>query len=100
MVDCSSGGNDPDHRPVRSAAGAGYQVRFAEEVRRRAGIATAAVCLITQATHADAIVRNGRADLVLVGRELLRRPQWPLHAARELGIAPPVPTQYRGAFAV
>jgi 2,4-dienoyl-CoA reductase-like NADH-dependent reductase (Old Yellow Enzyme family) len=65
--------------------GAGYQVPFAERIRREAGIATAAVGCITEPTHADEIIRNGRADVVLLGREFLREPYWPLKAARALG---------------
>ena len=70
IIDCSSGGNVLATIPV----GAGYQVPFAETVRREAGIATAAVGLITEPTHADEIVRNGRADMVLLAREELRDP--------------------------
>ena len=82
LVDCSSGGLVPD---AKVPAGAGYQVPFAEAVRRGAGIATAAVGLITDPMQADEIVRNGRADLVLLAREELRNPYWPIRAARELG---------------
>ncbi len=59
---------------------------------------TAAVGLITEPEQADAIVRDGRADLVLLARELLRDPYWPLHAARALGHEAPVPDQYLRAF--
>lgn len=95
LIDCSSGGNVP-----RAAipVGAGYQVPFAEAVRREAGVASAAVGLISAAPQADEIVRNGRADVVLLGRELLRDPYWPLHAARELGQSVPAPVQYQRAF--
>ena len=58
---------------------------FAERIRREAGIATGAVGLITTAEQADAIIRSGEADCVLLARELLRDPYWPLRAARELG---------------
>ena len=97
LVDCSSGGN------VAGAVipvGAGYQVPFAEAIRRGAGIATAAVGMITQPMQADEIIRNGRADLVLLARELLRDPYWPLHAARALHARGdiPVPPQYLRAF--
>jgi 2,4-dienoyl-CoA reductase-like NADH-dependent reductase (Old Yellow Enzyme family) len=75
-------------------------VPFAERIRHEAAIATAAVGLITEARHADEIIQSGRADLVFLARELLRDPNWPLHAARELGrveaIKPPV--QYTRAF--
>lgn len=94
LVDCSSGGNSPEQR---IAAGPGYQVPFAEAVRR-AGLKTAAVGLITDAEQADAIVRSGRADLVLLARELLRDPYWPLDAAHRLGHEASVPVQYERAF--
>lgn len=96
LIDCSSGGIAPG---IRIPVGAGYQVPLAEAVRREAGIPSAAVGLITTPPQADEIVRNGRADLVLLGRELLRDPYWPLHAAKTLGVsAPPVPPQYARAF--
>ena len=91
VIDCSSGGNV---HGVRIPVGPGYQVPFAEQVRRDAGIATAAVGLIADATQADAIIRDGKADLVLLARELLRDPYWPLHAARELGVPVAWPSQY------
>lgn len=97
LVDCSSGGVVPG---VKIPVGAGYQVPLAEAVRK-AGVLTAAVGLITEPTHADEIVRNGRADLVMLARELLRDPYWPLHAARALrhaDLAPP-PPQYARAYA-
>jgi 2,4-dienoyl-CoA reductase-like NADH-dependent reductase (Old Yellow Enzyme family) len=91
LVDCSSGGLVPHaHVPVAP----GYQVPFAEAVRREAGIATGAVGLITEATHAEAIVAAGQADVVLLARALLRDPHWPLHAARALGVDVPWPSQY------
>lgn len=97
LIDCSTGGNVPH---ARIPVGAGYQVPFAEAVRREAGIATAAVGMITAPAQADEILRNGRADLVLLARESLRDPYWPLHAARVLGqpdkVMPPV--QYARAF--
>jgi len=97
LVDCSSGGNVPN---ARIPVGPGYQVPFAEAVRRGAGIATAAVGLITEASQADEIVREGRADLVLLARASLRDPYWPIHAARKLGHsdALPVPPQYQRGF--
>jgi 2,4-dienoyl-CoA reductase-like NADH-dependent reductase (Old Yellow Enzyme family) len=95
LVDCSSGGlTYAQQVPV----GPGFQVPFAEVVRRESGMLTAAVGLITQPEQADAIVREGRADLVLLARELLRQPYWPLHAARALGHEAPVPNQYLRAF--
>jgi 2,4-dienoyl-CoA reductase-like NADH-dependent reductase (Old Yellow Enzyme family) len=92
LIDCSSGGSVPDPPPVK---GPGYQVPFAEKIRREAGIATAAVGLITTPELADEIVRNGRADLVALGRELLRHPYWPLDGARTLGQQIAWPRQYR-----
>jgi 2,4-dienoyl-CoA reductase-like NADH-dependent reductase (Old Yellow Enzyme family) len=91
LVDCSSGGNVAAQRiPL----GPGYQVAFAERVRREAGIATGAVGLITSPAQADSIVRSGQADCVLLARELLRDPYWPLRAARELGQPATWPAQY------
>jgi 2,4-dienoyl-CoA reductase-like NADH-dependent reductase (Old Yellow Enzyme family) len=91
VIDCSSGGNvEKAEIPV----GAGYQVPFAQRIRREAAIATAAVGMITQAAQADQIVRNGEADIVLLARQLLRDPYWPLHAAQELGHAASWPVQY------
>lgn len=91
LIDCSSGGNVHDAKvPVAP----GYQVEFGERVRREGGVPTAAVGLITEAGQADAIVRGGRADMVLLAREELRDPYWPLHAARELGAEIEWPVQY------
>jgi 2,4-dienoyl-CoA reductase-like NADH-dependent reductase (Old Yellow Enzyme family) len=95
LIDCSSGGIAPHQHAV---TGPGYQVPFAEAVRHAAGIPTAAVGLITAPTHADEIVRSGRADLVLLGREVLRAPYWVLDAAHELKQPAPVPPQYLRAF--
>ncbi|MGE0462527.1 MAG: NADH:flavin oxidoreductase/NADH oxidase [Vicinamibacterales bacterium] len=91
LVDCSSGGNVAG---VSIPLGPGYQVPFAERVRREAGIATGAVGLITTAAQANAIIAEERADCVLLARELLRDPYWPLHAARALGLAVDWPPQY------
>jgi 2,4-dienoyl-CoA reductase-like NADH-dependent reductase (Old Yellow Enzyme family) len=91
MIDCSSGGN------VATAAiplGPGYQVPFAERIRREAGIPTGAVGLITTPQQADEIVSGGKADCVLLARESLRDPYFPLRAARELGQAIDWPAQY------
>ena len=77
--------------------GPGYMIPFAERVRRDANIPTAAVGLITEPAMADAIVQDGQADLVALGRELLRHPHWPLDAARTLGIDVAWPTQYERA---
>jgi 2,4-dienoyl-CoA reductase-like NADH-dependent reductase (Old Yellow Enzyme family) len=94
LIDCSAGGTTPD-RPADPRPG--YQVPFAAKIRQEAGVATAAVGLITAAELADEIVRNGQADLVALGRELLRRPHWPLYSARELGYEVTWPRQYRRA---
>jgi 2,4-dienoyl-CoA reductase-like NADH-dependent reductase (Old Yellow Enzyme family) len=93
LVDCSSGGSTSKVPPV----GPGYQVPFAEKIRREAGIATMAVGLITAPEMAEEVVRNGRADVVALGRELLRSPYWPLQAARALGHDLAWPTQYQRA---
>ncbi|MEP7064786.1 MAG: NADH:flavin oxidoreductase/NADH oxidase [Gemmatimonadota bacterium] len=91
LIDCSSGGNVPK---VRIPVGAGYQVPFAERVRKDSGVPSGAVGLITEAKQADEIVRSGKADLVLLAREELRNPYFPLHAAKELGAETPWPVQY------
>jgi 2,4-dienoyl-CoA reductase-like NADH-dependent reductase (Old Yellow Enzyme family) len=91
VVDCSSGGNVAT---AQIPVGPGYQLPFATRVRREAGIHTAAVGMITEAAQADQIVRNGDADIVLLARELLRDPYWPLHAAAKLGHTVSWPAQY------
>ena len=97
LIDCSSGGSVPS---AKVPVGPGYQVPFAERIRRDAGIATAAVGMITDAKQADTIVRSGQADLVLLAREELRDPYWPAHAAKVLGqtAALPAPAQYLRAW--
>ena len=95
LIDCSSGGLVP-HAKIQ--LGPGYQVPFAEHVRREGGILTGAVGLITEAEQADAIVRNQQADMVLLAREFLRDPYFPLHAAKQLGVEFPAPVQYGRAF--
>lgn len=90
LVDCSSGGNVP----VVPPSGPGYQVPFAARVRHDTGVPTGAVGLITAPAQADTIVRTGQADLVLLAREMLRDPYWPIHAAETLGHLPPWPPQY------
>ena len=94
LVDCSSGGAVHD---AKIQLGPGYQVPFAERIRREAGVATGAVGLITESAQADAIVREEKADCVLIARELLRDPYWPLRAGRELGHVVPWPRQYARA---
>ena len=95
LVDCSSGGSDPA-APVPLAPG--YQVPFAERIRREAGVLTGAVGMITTPAQAGGIIRDGHADVVLLAREFLRDPYFPLHAARALGLEPQPPVQYGRAF--
>ena len=95
LVDCSSGGNIATPPGV---TGPGYQVPFAETIRREVGIATVAVGLITTPQQAEEIIQAEKADLVLVGRASLRNPYWPLQAARELHQPNPIPGQYLRAF--
>jgi 2,4-dienoyl-CoA reductase-like NADH-dependent reductase (Old Yellow Enzyme family) len=91
LVDCSSGGLVAN---ARVATGPGYQVPFAEAIRREADVATGAVGLITEPAHAESIVASGQADAVLLARVFLRDPYWPLHAAKALGVDVPWPDQY------
>jgi 2,4-dienoyl-CoA reductase-like NADH-dependent reductase (Old Yellow Enzyme family) len=91
LVDASSGGNVLG---AKIPTGPGYQVPFAAQIRREAGIPTAAVGQITEAEQADTIIRAGEADLVLLAREMLRDPYWPLHAAETLGVDISWPAQY------
>lgn len=91
LIDCSSGGILPH---IKIPAGPGYQVAFAERVKRDAGILTGAVGIIVAPQQADTIVRSGQADMVLLARELLRDPYWPLHAAVALGQKGSWPDQY------
>ena len=93
LVDCSSGGIALTGPRITSLH-PGYQVPFAEAVRRRAGIATGAVGLITEPEHAEEIVANGRADLVYIARAVLADPAWPLRAAKKLGAPLDLPAQY------
>jgi 2,4-dienoyl-CoA reductase-like NADH-dependent reductase (Old Yellow Enzyme family) len=91
VIDCSSGGTVPHPRiPIAP----GYQVPFAARIRREAGIATAAVGLITDAKQAEAILARGDADLIVMAREMLRDPYFPRRAAEELGVAIASPVQY------
>lgn len=96
LVDASSGGLPG----ARITLGPGYQVPFADQIRREAGIPTAAVGLITGPRQAEEILEQGRADVVDLGRESLRDTNWPLRAAHELGLpaeqAPWAPARWRG----
>ena len=94
LIDCSTGGNVPK---ASIPVGPGYQVQFAERIRKEAGIMTGAVGLITTPAEAEAILTTGQADLVLLAREFLREPYFPLFAAQELGAEMPWPAQYERA---
>ncbi|MDR3426639.1 NADH:flavin oxidoreductase/NADH oxidase [Silvimonas sp.] len=91
LIDVSSGGTVPV-API--PVGPGYQTRFADQIRREAGIATGTVGMILEPAQADHIIRTGQADLVLLARELLREPYWPLHAATALHTTASWPEQY------
>ncbi len=94
LIDCSSGGLTLG---AKIPVGPGYQVPFAEKVKKEAGILTAAVGLITDAQQAEDILQNGQADLIFLAREALRDPYFPLHAAKVLGEAVAWPVQYERA---
>jgi 2,4-dienoyl-CoA reductase-like NADH-dependent reductase (Old Yellow Enzyme family) len=94
LIDVSSAGNSPKQK---IKAGAGYQVPFAEQVKKEAQIATGAVGFITSAHQAETILRTGQADLIVMARELLRNPYFPLHAAKELHDDIEWPNQYKRA---
>jgi 2,4-dienoyl-CoA reductase-like NADH-dependent reductase (Old Yellow Enzyme family) len=91
LIDCSSGGNVVQ---AKIPLGPGYQTRFAEQIRREAGILTGAVGMITSSAQAEHVIATGQADAVIIGREFLRDPYWPLRAARELGQSTTWPVQY------
>jgi 2,4-dienoyl-CoA reductase-like NADH-dependent reductase (Old Yellow Enzyme family) len=95
LIDCSSGGSVPY---AKILAGPGYQVPFAEQVKREADILTAAVGMLTEPAQANEIISGGKADLVLMAREFLRDPYWPLHAAKVLNASQKPPVQYERAF--
>jgi 2,4-dienoyl-CoA reductase-like NADH-dependent reductase (Old Yellow Enzyme family) len=86
VVDCSSGGISGPLTTTIVPRVPGYQVPFAERVRREAGIRTMAVGLITEPTQAEDILRQGKADLVALARELMLDPNWPVRAAAALGV--------------
>lgn len=94
LVDVSTGGLVAN---AKIPAGPGFQVPFATRIRSEAGLPAAAVGLITEPAQAEAILAEGRADLVLVGREILRNPFWPLQAAQALGAEANWPKQYQRA---
>jgi 2,4-dienoyl-CoA reductase-like NADH-dependent reductase (Old Yellow Enzyme family) len=91
LIDCSSGGNVA-HAQI--PVGPGYQTRFAEQLRREAGIMTGTVGMIVSSAQAEHVVATGQADAVIIAREFLRDPYWPLRAARELGQPISWPVQY------
>jgi len=95
LIDSSSGGTVPR---AKIPAGPGFQVPFAEAIRAKTGIATGAVGFITDAKQAEEIVSSGKADVVLLARELLRDPYWPRRAAQELGHKLKAPVQYERAW--
>jgi 2,4-dienoyl-CoA reductase-like NADH-dependent reductase (Old Yellow Enzyme family) len=95
LIDVSSGGTAAN---AEIPVGPGYQTRFAERVRKESGIATGTVGLITEPAQAEHILRTGQADLILLARELLRDPYWPLHADDDLGGSKAIwPAQYHRA---
>ncbi len=96
LIDCSSGGAVSD---AKIPLGPLYQVPFAEAIRRDAGIATGAVGMIREPAEAEGILAGGKADVILMAREFLREPYWPIRAAKECGEKPIVPNQYGRAFA-
>jgi 2,4-dienoyl-CoA reductase-like NADH-dependent reductase (Old Yellow Enzyme family) len=91
LVDASSGGMVPN---ARIPVGPGFQAPFAARIRAEAGIATAAVGMITEPNQANGLIAEGKADLVMLAREMLRDPYWPLHAAATLGETVSWPVQY------
>lgn len=94
LIDCSSGGNSHDQKISLKPL---YQVPFAEKIKNQSGILTGAVGLITTPKEAEEILKSGQADIILLARELLRDPYFPLHAAKELGVDVPWPVQYERA---
>jgi len=91
LIDCSSGGNTPD---AKIPVGPGYQVGFAERIRRETGLMTGAVGMINTAAEASSILSEQKADIVIMARQFLRDPYFPLHAAQELGFPVSWPSQY------
>ena len=82
LIDTSSGGNVAH---AKIAIGPGYQVPFAEAIKAKSGIATSAVGMIIEPEQANEIIQSGKADAVMLAREFLRNPRWPLYAAHKLG---------------
>ncbi|MFM8269094.1 MAG: NADH:flavin oxidoreductase/NADH oxidase [Pseudomonadota bacterium] len=94
LIDVSSGGSSPD---AKIPVGPGFQIPFAKSIREEVGILTGAVGLITEAMQAEEVLKSGCADAVFLGREFLRDPYFPLHAAKELGADIAWPPQYERA---
>ena len=91
LIDCSSGGNVPH---AKIAVGPGYQVQFSEDIKKEVDILTGAVGMITTPAQAEEIISSGKADMVIIAREFLRDPYFPLNAAKELGEDIQWPVQY------
>ncbi|MFN1835720.1 NADH:flavin oxidoreductase/NADH oxidase [Balneola sp. MJW-20] len=94
LIDVSSGGNSPQQK---IQGGPGYQVSFSEQIRKESGISTGAVGMITEAMQAETILRSGQADLIIMAREFLRNPYFPLRSAPELHEDIEWPDQYKRA---
>ncbi|MEZ0542365.1 NADH:flavin oxidoreductase/NADH oxidase [Fibrella arboris] len=94
LIDCSTGGNVPN---AKIPTAPGYQVSFSERIRHETALLTGAVGLITDVAQAENILASGQADLILLAREFLRNPYFPLHAAARLGADQPWPVQYERA---
>lgn len=94
LIDCSSGGVSPEQKiPVMPL----YQLPFAEKIKKETGMLTSAVGLITSTNEAEKILENKQADLIIMARQFLREPYFPLHAAKELGVDVAWPVQYERA---
>jgi len=94
VIDCSTGGNSHEQKiPVAPL----YQVPFSQKIKKEVKIMTAAVGLITTAQQAEEILKDEKADLIIMARQLLREPYFPLHAAKVLGVDLPWPLQYERA---
>jgi 2,4-dienoyl-CoA reductase-like NADH-dependent reductase (Old Yellow Enzyme family) len=94
LIDCSSGGNSHDQKITLKPS---YQVPFSEKIKKGSGILTGAVGLITTAIEAEQILEKGQADIIVIARQFLREPYFPLHAAKELNVDIPWPVQYQRA---
>ena len=94
LIDCSSGGVVPN---ATIPAAPGYQVPFAETIKTKSGISTGAVGIIVTPQQAEEVITTGKADIVLLAREMLRDPNFPLRAAYELGYDITWPVQYERA---